>query len=233
MSDHELLENEWDTSTGLALDGMEAEITGFEFGFNSKLGADRLCANVTFTPLEEGEPVEQSFTVGKNWEVDADGWLVPENGKLRPIGKQSNFGILINSAITAVQAANAEFPFRTPRDAAAWLGTKWKIGTIKVTGRKNIETGEEKDADAFIFSAYLGAAGSKPNEKKASAGAGSKGSGGGKLDADLRKKLLKLAITSDSPDDFAETALALDAVKDSEAAQKVVLDGSLYAEANG
>lgn len=233
MSDHELLENEWETGTGLALDGMEAEITGFEFGFNSKLGADRLCANVTFTPLDGGENAEQSFTVGKGWEVNADGWLVPENGKLRPVNKQSNFGMLIDSAVAAVKAADAEVPFKSPRQADAWIGTKWKIGTTKVSGRVNVETGEAKDVDAFIFAGYLGAAGSKPSEKKGGASAGSTSKGGGKLDADLRKKLLKLAITSDSPDDFAETALALDAVKESEAAQKVILDGSLYAEANG
>src|SRR5690606_41336745 len=68
--------NEWDLSSGLPLDGASVEVTKVEFGFNSNIGAGILCANFTFTDLDSGEDIEQSFSVGDGWVGSRDGDVI-------------------------------------------------------------------------------------------------------------------------------------------------------------
>lgn len=233
--------NEWDLSSGLPLDGASVEVTKVEFGFNSNIGAGILCANFTFTDLDSGEDIEQSFSVGDGWDASRDGSeLISSTGRPRKISKNSNYGRLIASAIDALgsQERAAEVLGGSPRSASIWLGTRWRMGTVKVT-TTNPTTGAQRERDAFIFAEFLGkgasgsagAASSAPASAPAKAKAADNGVPDG-IDGDLWEKLVALAREHDDHESFVEAALELDEVEGNKTAQKLVMStkaGSVWA----
>lgn len=206
--------NDWELGSGLDLDGAKVEITGCEFGFNNALGAGVLCANMTFTPIEGGDDMEQSFSVGKGWEVDRTGEnLVPDGGKKRKLNMTSNFGRLLTSAMdclagdqengesdSAYQERRIEVAAEvlgSPRHAPNWVGTMWEVGSYTRT-TMNPTTKAEKESIGFIFTAYLGdgigdgAAEEEPTKAKgaakAAAGKSSTTRAGGRTGGKVGKK---------------------------------------------
>lgn len=234
MSEFTLNDQEWETGSGLALADANVVVTAASFGYNANLGADVLCANFTFVPVEGGEPIEQSFSVGKGWEaVNKGANLVSEDGRPRKINGQTNYGRLIDSAVQAVQASGREMPFASPRMAEGWVGTSWHVGTVAIT-TTNPVTKKEAIKDAFVFTAFLGSvegsAGNVGKADKASTTTTKKASG---LDPKLRMELTELAEAADDHDSFVEKALALDGVEGNREAEKLVLKtgpGSIWHE---
>lgn len=145
-------ENEWETGSGLQLDGTVATVTNVEFGFNANMGAGITCANFTLeTP--EGDEIEQSFSVG-NFEASRDGSSI--NGRGR-INRNSNYGILMES-VKEVLAEADENPgevIGNPREAEGWVGTVWEWGTIE-RETMNPTTKETRTSSKFVVTAYIG-----------------------------------------------------------------------------
>lgn len=232
MSDDFELNSEWETSSGLPLADADVTVVACSFGFNANLGADRLCANFTFAPLEGGELIEQSFTVGKGWEAKNKGaQLVNEDGTPRKVSNRTNFGRLIDSAVAAVKASGATvMPFESAKNADGWVGTNWHMDTVEVDtlNKKN----EQVKGEAFIFTAFLG--GSPTDEAPAAAKGTSKPAAAkGGIDPKLRLALVELAEAADDHDAFTEKALELDGVEGNREAEKLVLKtgpGSIWHE---
>jgi hypothetical protein len=215
------IDSEWETSSGLPLANMDVEVIDCTFGFNAKLGADVLCANFTFAAIGgDGESIEQSFSVGKGWEAKSKGaYIAREDGRGGQVNKQTNYGRLIDSAVAAIKEAGADIPFKSPRIAAGWVGTKWHMATETIE-TENPTTGKKSTKDAFVFGKYLGAGGEATGGSKSagkSSGAPGKTLKEVKADdenAELRAKLIELAKECDDPDDFVEKALAIPGVED-------------------
>lgn len=245
--------NDWELGSGLDLDGAKVEVTKCEFGFNNDIGAGVVCANFTFTPIEGGDDIEQSFSVGKGWESDRTGEnLVSDNGKPRKLNMNSNYGVLLNSAIdlfgTKEQAAET---LGSPRHAPNWIGTMWKMGT-KVRVTRNPTTGAEKESTGFIFTEFLGdspdAGAEEPAKPAATKATGARKAAGSKakagvpegIDDDLWQALVDLAVEvqdaeeNNEHDDFMERALEIDGVDGNKAANKAIMTtraGSVWAAA--
>lgn len=161
MTDDEF--NEWETSSGLPLDGATVEVTGIEWGRNNAIDPQRLFGNFTFSDLESGEEHEQSFSVGKGWETDRTGQMlepVNKNRRKLQINDSTTYGILLDSAVECLggKAAAGKELGGSPRDIHIWLGTQWVMGTIQMT-TQNPQTGEEKQASRYVFVEYLGRSG--------------------------------------------------------------------------
>jgi hypothetical protein len=212
------IDSEWETSSGLPLANLDVEVTDCTFGFNAKLGPDVLCAIFTFVPVDgDGESIEQSFSVGKGWEAKSKGaYIAREDGRGGQVNKQTNFGRLIDSAVAAVKEAGVDIPFKSPRIAAGWVGTKWHMATETIE-TENPQTGKKSTKDAFVFGSYLGrgdgpvAAGAKVAGKSKDKG---EVAAADDPNAELRAKLIELAKECDDPDDFVEKALAIPGVED-------------------
>lgn len=257
MSDDINIPDEWQTSSGLSLAGAEVEIIGAVFGFNQNIGADTICLNFTFQPLEGGDPIEQSFSVGNGWEIAEKGdLLAAADGRARSINRSTNLGRLIDSILGVGDFAKRGpafkgegAPFGSPKRASEWIGTKWLVDTIPVETR-NPKTQEVKTKDAYVFVDFLGSGSGAGGSVKA---AGAKATGGkadkaagkatakaadedtyGIEDAELRAELLELAKGSDSHDEFVEAAYKVDGVDGDQAVEGAILKkraGSLWAAA--
>lgn len=222
--------NEWELSSGLALDGATGTITAMEFGFNAKIGAGVLCANMSITPDDGGEVIEQSFSVGKGWDASRDGSeLVREGGGGGSINKSTNFGILIASAIDCLDGDGSKLG-GTPRSTETWIGTTWDWGTVKHMTR-NPTTGAEAEKDKFVVTKYHGRDGAAAAAKPA--GAAKKAAAATEeIDPELWDKLVALAGEHAEHDTFVEAALDLPEVEGSKPAQKAVMGtraGSVWA----
>ncbi len=241
------IEDEWTTSSGLPLANSDVEVVECSFGYNAKIGADVLCANFVFLPVDgDGDTIEQSFSVGKGWEAHDKGKVITrDDGRGGAVNQSTNYGRLIESAKAAIAESGLDFPFATPRIASGWVGTKWHIATEKVTV-KNPSTGAETEKDAYVFTAYHGMSDGDAPKAKAAAGKGKAAAGktsakaAVKDDADdeldaLRAKLVELAGECEDHDDFVEKALAIDGVENGpleRAVLKAKGDGSIWAEVN-
>lgn len=186
--------NDWDLGSGLDLDGAKVEITKCDFGFNNEIPGNPMCANMEFNSLDgDGEPMKQSFSVGKGWESDRTGEnLVTEDGKKRKLNMQSNFGILLSSAMDMLAGpqqdgeSDREFHVRrmeaaaehlgSPRHAPNWVGTMWEMGSI-VKQVMNPSTKVMKDANRWVFTAWLGTSPDSGAEKTEAKASGSKAGG--------------------------------------------------------
>lgn len=228
-------EEDWETSSGLALDGATVEIIGAEFGFNASLGAGITCANFVMRDLD-GEEIEQSFSVGQNFEASRDGSELVGNAK---INKNSNYGLLIESVKDILD--NPGDVIGSPKVAANWIGTCWTFGSLE-REVMNPTTKEKKVSTKFIVTEYHGrpdapaggAAKTAGATKKAAGGSASTSSSNLDVDPELFAELVELAKTHTDHEDFAAAALELDAVAESKAAQKAVMGsraGSVWAAA--
>lgn len=243
-TDH-VTDTEWELGSGLALDGADVEITGFEFGFNANISPDAVCANVTFTDLESGEDYEQSFSTGKGFDASRDGSELV-SARPKKINNNSNFGRLISSVVEVLDGDPSALG-GSPKLAGTWLGTRWSMGTKQVESY-NPTTGEKKDRSAFIVTAYLGrdgeegtkakatakpvAAAKKATAKAAPAAAEEASDCPNGIDEDLWAQLIELANNSADHDTFVEAALDLDGVEGNRAASKAVMGtkaGSVWA----
>lgn len=229
----ELFDDEWTLGTGLALAGGDWTVAACSFGFNAKLGADALCANFVFTdPSGESEDQQQSFSVGKGWEaVDGGEALVREDGQRGKIGKTTNYGRLVNSAMDATKAAGVAMPFASPRLAAGWVGTSWTLGTVSYTTQFKDE--EAKERSAFVFTAYKGAGATATAVKAPGGKAAPKAPSATDIDADLLAALHALAVTHAADHDaFVEAAYEIDGVDGVKHVEKAILKsaaGSIWA----
>lgn len=234
MSDH----NEWETGSGLPLADATVTITGMEFGYNSAIAAGAVFANITFTPDEGSDDIEQSFSTGKGFEADRTGKeLVSEDGRPRKVNNRSNFGRLIDSAVDCIGKDEvAKVLGAGPRHVDSWIGTRWVTGTTPVE-TENQQTKEKKVKDAIIFVEYLGRDGQEAAGKPAAASstgtaaASSNGAPDG-VDADLWDRLVTLAGEHDTHEGFVEAALEVDGVESNPAASKAVIGkkaGSVWA----
>lgn len=203
------VEDEYALSSGLPLDGAEVEITAFEYGFNANIGAGILCANIAFTKAEDGDVVEQSFSVGDGWEArDKGASIATGDGKPRKLSSRSNWGRFVEHAL---KVAGRENMPPTPKSSDGWVGTKWTLGTTPVDST-NPTTGVKKTKDAVVPVAFLGkaTAGTKASGSKSTAAKG-------KVtletaDPELWASLVELAGEHDSHTDFMAAALERDDV---------------------
>jgi hypothetical protein len=188
-----------------------------------------VCANFTIQP-EEGDPIEQSFSVGKNWDASRDGSeLVREGGGGGSINKNTNFGVFIQSAVDALGGDGSKLG-GSPRQAATWIGSKWTFGTIKRT-TVNPTTQATSEKDAFVVTEYHGRDGAAP-----AAGASAKSTAPtastDDIPTDVWNMLVELANSAADHDAFLEAALDLPEVDGNKAAQKAVMGtkaGSVWA----
>lgn len=255
------LDSEWETSSGLPLDGADVTVTQMEFGYNAAIGAGVVCANFTFVD-EDGVEYDQSFSIGKNGEPTRDGSELTGAPKTFP--SRTNYGRLIDSVRGLMEHPGDVIG--SPKQAAGWVGTKWTVGTVAVESTNPNATdpaNATKVSDKFVFTAYLGKEGvtQKATTKATGGAAGSKrgkaapapeeteteadgADGGGDsepwsvlgVDPALWKKLVKLASASDSHDEFSDAALEIAEVDKSREAQKAVLTtkpGSVWHFVNG
>lgn len=234
-------EEDWETSSGLALDGADVTVSNVEFGFNANMGAGITCANFTFVDDNTEEELEQSFSCGKNFEANRDGSELTGNGK---INKNSNFGLLIESIKEVID--NPGDVIGNPKVAANWVGTKWSMGTVE-REKMNPTTGEKKIGSSFVVTAFNGKAGDESGSGAAKSAATKKASGSAKsakpaassntgapegVDDVLWNTLTTLAGEHEEHEDFVNAALELDDVSTNKAAQKAVMStkaGSVWA----
>lgn len=251
------IDNEWELSSGFALDGATCDVTACEFGFNNNIGAGILCANFTFLDIETGEESEQSFSLGKGWETDRTGnELISETGKPKRISKNCNYGRLLGSAIELVD--NPAEDIGSPKQADTWVGTRWTLGTVKVV-TTNPSTGKEAEKDAFVFTEFHGRpegddAGTEDEKPKASgarkaSGSAKKATGARKAsgakkasDSDIPEgieealwnDLVEMAKGADDHEAFCDQALEDERVDGNKAAERAVMGtakGSVWAAA--
>lgn len=153
------LDQEWETSSGLPLDGADVTVTAMEFGYNASIGAGVVCANFTFVD-EDGVEYEQSFSIGKNGEPTRDGSEVTGAPKMFPA--RTNYGRLIDSVRALVDHPGEVIG--SPKKAEGWIGTKWTVGTVPVETTNPNATDPAtatKVKDAFVFTQYLGKEGQR------------------------------------------------------------------------
>lgn len=223
----------WKITSGLPLADADVEILAFEFGFNAKIGAGLICANITFA-LDEGEPVEQSFTVGDGWEITGKGAGI--TGR-KGLSGQSNWGRFVESCIVAVGGAEKVREVLadvSPWEAAGWVGTKWHLATTEIEST-NPTTNVTKKYQKIIATDYLGS-GDLKGTKFAGKPATAKKSGGKPTLADtnpeLFEQLLALAGEHDDHDGFMAAALELPEVEADASAMNAVMSvkaGSVWA----
>lgn len=242
------LDQEWETTSGLPLDGAVATITAAEFGYNASIGAGVVCFNVTFTTEDDEQEIEQSFSVGKNGEPSRDGSELIGGPKKFP--SRTNYGRLIDSVVAIVDHPGEVIG--SPKQAAGWIGTKWTIGTVPVETTNPNATDPAtatKIKDAFVFTEYHGKEGAKTKaaaKSKASTGPAKKAAksapepdetddaaaddGDGDpwdvlgVDEVLWKRLVKMAKAADNHDAWSDEALELEEVdKGGRAVQAAVL----------
>ena len=252
------LDSEWETSSGLPLDGLDVTVTQMEFGYNASIGAGVVCANFTFVD-EDGVEYEQSFSIGKNGEPTRDGSELTGAPKTFP--SRTNYGRLIDSVRGLMEHPGDVIG--SPKQAAGWVGTKWTVGTVAVesTNPNSADPATAtKVSDKFVFTAYLGKEEAKAARSKAPTGPVKKsvakpapepdeaeaddddGESSDEpwsvlgVDEVLWAKLVKLAKASDSHDEFSDAALEIAEVDKSREAQKAVLTtkpGSVWHFVNG
>lgn len=220
-------EDDWETSSGLALDGASGTITDFSFGYNNSIGAGVVCANMTFTPDSGDDDIEQSFSTGNRFEASRDGSELEGAGK---INKNSTYGILIESVVRVLAEKDL-----SPGDvlgpskvAGSWIGTRWTFGSFEKT-TMNPSTKVESTSTKFIVTDYLGNAdGDQPSGGKSKKAPAKKAAskGGGQPDGvsdDLWTFLLESAKNMDDHDEFASAMMEDEDVQASPAAQKAVM----------
>lgn len=247
------LDNEWETSTGLPLDGETATIVAAEFGYNAQIGSGVVCMNMTFRVDGMDEDIEQSFSCGTG-EPSRDGQTL--DGAPAKFSSRSNYGRLIDSVRALVDHPGEIIG--SPKQAGGWVGTKWTIGTVQVetTNPSKPEAGT-KVKDALVFTAFHGKEGKAAGKGKAAKTSTSKAAkpapesddddetaGGDEtagenpagIDQALWDKLVKLAKASDTHDEFSDTALEMKAVDADAKAQKAVIStkaGSVWHAVHG
>jgi hypothetical protein len=234
-------EEDWETGSGLALDGATVTVTDLEFGFNPNMGAGITCANFKFED-EGGEEIEQSFSVGGKFEANRDGSEITGTGK---INKNSNFGLLIDSVVEVLseQGLHPGDVIGASKAAAGWIGTKWTFGSVE-RETTNPTTKEKKLSTKFIVTDYHGKGDDEPVAKASSKTSTAKaGKGAAKsaaksngipdgIESELWEQLVELAGESEAHEDFVNAALDLDDVASNKAAQKAVMGtkaGSVWA----
>jgi hypothetical protein len=191
------LDQEWETTTGLPLDGANVTITAAEFGYNADIGAGVVCMNMTFVDDDTEAEVEQSFSVGKTGEPNRDGSEL--TGAPAKFSGRSNYGRLIDSVRSLVDHPGEVIG--SPKKAEGWVGTKWTVGTTPVETTNPNKPDEKKVKDALVFVAYHGKADGKPAKAKAGA---------------TSKRAAKPAPVADDDDDETDEAAADPAVGTSE-----------------
>lgn len=225
--------DEWGLSSGLPLADAEVTVEAMEFGFNNAIAAGTIFANFTFIDAD-GERHEQSFSVGKDWEpADKGAELVSTTGKPRKLSQNSNYGLLVKSAIEAVQGDLSKLG-KGFRFAETWIGSQWRTGTVE-RDVENQNTGEKSKKDRIIFVEFLGNEGASPAPagKKAKAAKAEAADDNG-VEPELWAALVKLATDADDHDSFMDEALELEGVVGVKAVEKLVMGtkpGSVWASA--
>lgn len=222
----------WKITSGLPLADTDVEILAFEFGFNAKIGAGLICANITFG-IDEGEPVEQSFTVGDGWEITGKGAGIAGR---KGLSGQSNWGRFVESCIGAVGANFREILAGvSPWEAAGWVGTRWHLNTTEVEST-NPTTGVSKKYQKIIATDFLGTGDGSVIKAAGTKSAPAKKAGGkpGLADTnpELFAALLELAGAHDDHDAFMAAALELPEVEADATAMNAVMSvkaGSVWA----
>lgn len=235
-------EEDWETGSGLALDGSVVTVTAAEFGFNANMGAGIVCLNLTLT-TEDGEDIDQSFSVGGKFEANRDGSAIEGKGK---INRNSNYGLLIESVKEIVDDPGSIIG--SPKEAAGWVGTRWTFGTVERT-TTNPTTGVEKVSSKFVVTEFHGQdaddtddepVAQKPAKKSSAKGkpaakkSAKKGGIPDGIDADLWAELIELAGEHDEYEAFVDAALDVDGVAGDRAVQKAVMstgDSGVWAAA--
>lgn len=228
-------ENEWETSSGFALDGATATVTAMEFGFNANMGAGITCANFTLTPDDGSDPIEQSFSVGKNFEASRDGSELLGAGK---VNKRSNYGMLMESVKEVVDDPGSVVG--NPREAEGWVGTTWVWGTVEAE-TTNPSTGVTKTTSKFIVTGYVpgeDAPAKQSAPKKSAKSTPKKPTKGGAsdLDPEVWDEMVELAKQFDDHDDFLDAAFELDSVANDTKAQRAAMKvgpGGVWEAAKG
>jgi hypothetical protein len=146
--------DEWGLSSGLPLADTDVTVKAMSFGFNNDIAVGAVFANFTFTD-PDGEDIEQSFSVGKGWAFSKDGTeLVSEDGKPKKLSKNSNYGILVQSALECVGGDPTKLG-KGFRFASTWVGTAWHTSTVAVKNTDR-ETGVVTEKDRIVFTQRLG-----------------------------------------------------------------------------
>lgn len=194
--------------------------------------------------LDDGTKLDKpmQYGTGKDFERSKDGKSVTHtSGQDKGFSKSSGLGHIVQ---WATGAPHANYPGKgedanglakeireeggDPVDATIWIGRRFEF----VQGPSNPNEKDEAKRAAGSKAwpvVYLGRAegkGSKSGSKPASAANGQ----GSETDVKaLTKKLTKMALTSDSPDEFRDDALKLAA---NTPLEESVIDGSFYEDAN-
>lgn len=219
-------ESEWETSSGLALDGATVTVTACEFGFNANMGAGVTCANFVFE-TDDGEEIEQSFSTGAKFEASRDGSAIEGRGR---VSRTSNYGLLMES-VKDVCTDDPGKIIGNPREAAGWVGTKWVFGTID-RETTNPTTGITRVTSKFIVTKYLGKTSGKTSDKASKSSKSNTPEIPDGIDSELWEELVQLAGQHDEQSEFAAEALTIEAVENCVPAQRAVMRtgaGSVWA----
>lgn len=247
--------NDWELSSGFALDGAQVEITEASFGINPQIAVDATCANFVFTSLDDGQEYDQSFTVGSVWEPSRDGSEITSDRPNAKISARTNYGKFLASVIEALGEAGVDpsDAIGSPRVADSWVGTRWLMGTQEEEGVRNPTTGEVRTSTRFIVTEYLGKGDEDDGgEGEGASGSAKKASGGAKKSAakkpaskkadgppegvseDLWNWIVDMALQFEDYEDFLDAALEDDDVDSNPALRKAVMgtkDGTVWAAA--
>lgn len=231
----------WETTSGLP-EG-PGTVTDAYFGIIPAYN-DTALQLVWEVTLDDGTKLDRPmhYGTGSNFERSKDGKSVTHtSGQDRGFSKSSGLGHIVQWASGAPhphypgKAADANGLAEEikeeggdPVDATIWIGRRFDF--VQGPGNPNEKDDEKRAKGSKAWPAvYLGRAdskGAKGGSKPASAANGQ----GSEVDVKaLTKKLTKMAITSDSVDEFRDDALKLAA---NTPLEESVIDGSFYEDAN-
>jgi hypothetical protein len=148
--------------SGLPLADTNAVITNAEFKFDTAYSADACVIAITFQPEDGGEPQEQLYSVGKNFEpLERGSALGHTSGKSVNINGQSNYGRFLSHAAQCEGfKEHAGETKADPFQAALWIGTKWHLTTVEYSTRNPSQADSvEKVRSAVVPDEFLGTEG--------------------------------------------------------------------------
>lgn len=235
-------ENDWELSSGGALDGKVATITRMAFNFDNTYGAGTTVATICFLP-DDGEEREEKFSVGNAFVANRDGTRLEPKDVVRPgqkppsISKMSNYGRLIGSvkAILGDDPKVLQGTIGGTKSTAGWIGTRWGIGTVEV--KTNDPTKKDQAAevkDKIIFTSYegrsddSGPAVSGKSDTTTKTTTSGKSSGNDDLLTFLTDKAKEMHAAGQDEDAFADWAADQDEVSKNPEVRRKVAKGEIW-----